>query len=114
MSEIQATAHLTIHEGKLDAFKAAVEQCVAIVKEKDTGTLQYDWFLNADETVCVVREHYTSSEAVLEHMGNLGEALPALLGVCDLSLEIYGSPSDTLLQALEGMGINYYSYLAGL
>jgi quinol monooxygenase YgiN len=43
MTEIQLTAHITIHPGKLDRFKAAAANCLKIVREKDKGTYQYDW-----------------------------------------------------------------------
>lgn len=86
MKTIQTTAILKIHEGKLQDFKAIAEKCVATVKEKDTGTLQYDWFMSQDQTECEVREKYVDSGAVLEHMGNLGDTLGALLGVSDLTL----------------------------
>jgi quinol monooxygenase YgiN len=81
MSEIQVTARLRIHDGKLEEFKDVAEKCMESVRTKDTGTLQYDWFFNADHTECVVRETYRDSEAVLEHMANLGgELMEALLG----------------------------------
>ena len=108
MKEIQATALLKIHDGKLDQFKKLAEKCVQTVREKDKGTLQYDWFMNKDQTHCEVREKYQNSKAVLEHMGNLGETLGELLSICDMSLEIYGSPSDALRGALEGLDIKYY------
>ena len=47
-------------------------------------------------------------------MGNLGDALGALLGACDMSLEIYGTPSPALMQAIGGMDIVFYSYFGGL
>ena len=47
MSALQVTARLTIHEGKLDEFKEVAARCMQSVREKDSGTLQYDWFLNA-------------------------------------------------------------------
>ena len=108
MKEIQATALLKIHDGKLDQFKRIAEACVQIVREKDTGTLQYDWFLNHDETICEVREKYKDSDAVLEHMGNLGNTLGELLSTCQMDLEICGAPSDQLLGALEGLEIKFY------
>lgn len=108
MNQIQATALLTIHEGKLEQFKNVAERCVQTVKEKDTGTLQYDWFLNEDQTICEVREKYKDSDSVLEHMGNLGDTLGELLSCCDLSLEIYGTPSQEVLNALNGLDIKYY------
>lgn len=108
MKEIQATAILKVHHGKLPEFKRVAEKCVQSVREKDKGTLQYDWFFNEDQTLCEVREKYRDSEAVLEHMGNLGDTLGELLALCELSLEIFGSPSDALLDALKGMDIKYY------
>ena len=35
------------------------------VKEKDPGTLQYDWFQIARNTECEIREAYESSAALL-------------------------------------------------
>jgi len=108
MKQIQATAQLRIQQGKLDDFKLVAEKCVQSVREKDKGTLQYDWFLNEDQMLCKVHEKYQDSEAVLEHMGNLGDTLGELLSLCDLSLEIFGSPSEDLLNALNGTDIKYY------
>lgn len=48
------------------------DQCIAVAKEKDPNTLQYDWFFNPDQTECVVREKYADSDAVLAHIQNLG------------------------------------------
>ena len=109
MSALQVTARLSIHEGKLDEFRDAAARCMQSVREKDSGTLQYDWFFNADHTECVVRETYQDSQAVFEHMGNLGEALEALLGVCDMDLEVFGSPSAELVEATTNMAARIYS-----
>ena len=100
MSELQLTASCTIHTGKLEEFKAVAQACMASTREKDCGTLQYDWFFNEEETQCLVRERYRDSDAVLEHMGNLGETLGALLDTCDLSIEVFGDPSDELVLEL--------------
>src|SRR5262249_6636819 len=113
MSELQVTARFTILPGKLDNFKTLAKACIDSVREKDSGTLQYDWFFNKDHTECVVRERYKDSEAVLEHIANLGEMMGALPGIADWSVEIYGSPSEALLKATEGMGITVYSYFQG-
>lgn len=59
------------------AFKELVKKDIDIATT-EPGTLQYDWFFNVDETSCVVREAYANSDAVLAHMGNLGELLGQL------------------------------------
>ena len=78
------------------------------VRTKDAGTLQYDWFLNAEGTECVVRETHRDSEAVFEHMGNLGETLTDLMSVCDMELEVYGTPSQALTDATVDMGARIF------
>ena len=114
MKEIQITGRLRIYEGKLNEFKTIAEACLLITREKDTGTLQYDWFLNEDQTECVVHERYKDSDAVLHHLANLGETLGALVGVSDMSAEVYGTPSAELMNAAEGMDVAFYSYYQGL
>jgi quinol monooxygenase YgiN len=43
---IQVTARAAIHKGKLEEFKQLAAQCMRVVREQDSGTLHYDWFLN--------------------------------------------------------------------
>ena len=114
MNEIQVTARLKIHQGQQERFRQIAQVCLETVREKDNGTLQYDWFFNEDESECVVRERYQDSAAVMEHMGNLGETLGALLGLADLSLEVYGTPSEELASAIAGLDVTTYSYYQGL
>jgi len=46
---------------------------------------------------------------VLEHIANLDATLGAILGVCDMALEIYGSPSAELVKAAAGLAPKIYS-----
>jgi len=114
MSELQVTARLTVHEGKLDEFREIAAGCMQSVREKDSGTLQYDWFFNEDHTECVVREKYRDSAAVMEHMGNLGELLGGLMGVCDMDLEVYGSPSAELAEAAAALAPSVYHHFQSI
>jgi hypothetical protein len=75
--------------------------------------LQYDWFFNEDQTECVVRERYRDSEAVLQHIANLGETMGALLETCDLSIEVFGDPSPELVEATKALPTQVYSFFQG-
>lgn len=108
MNAIQLTARAKIHEGKLEELKALAAQCMETVREKDSGTLEYDWFLNEAHTECVVLESYRDSDAVLEHIANLGATLGALLAICDWTFEVYGSPSPQLVSASAGLSPKVY------
>lgn len=118
MSKIQVSARLTIPFGRLDEFKQHVSECIKQVKEKDHGTLQYDWFLSSDRTECEIREAYESSEDALLHQLNLREELRQLFDKFGTlhSLVIYGEPSPALLESakLSGTDVTVFSYLQGL
>jgi len=101
MSEIEGIARLRIHPGKLEEFKALQMQCMAITRTKDTGTLQYDLFFNEDASECIVHERYRDSDALLEHLANLGATATALFQVCSAEGEVLGTPSANLRKALE-------------
>jgi quinol monooxygenase YgiN len=109
MKSIQLTARAAIHEGKHEEFKVLAAECMRTVRERDSGTLQYDWFLNEAQAECVVRETYRDSEAVLEHIANLGATLGAILAVCDWTFEVFGSPSPELVAAAAGLSPKVYS-----
>lgn len=114
MDRLQLTARFpNIPSGNLLEFKKLAAQALEITKG-EAGTLQYDWFFNDDETVCVVRETYADSDAVLTHMANLGELLGKLLevgGGCEF--EVFGSPSAQLLEAGAALGPSVFSYFQG-
>ena len=109
MDKIHVHARLTIKEGNLSEFKALAEKAISTVREKDTGTEAYDWYLNADETVCIVRETYASSEAVLQHINHVGPLLEQLTKVAELVVEVFGRPSEELLKAGEAFGQVVYA-----
>jgi len=116
--KLQLSARMKIREGKLDGFKRQAAVCISQVKEKDPGTLQYDWFINNDGTDCEIREAYESSEALLAHLANLREPLGILFEqyAADHSVVIYGDASPELIQTAKKRGVEVmiYSFLQGL
>ena len=73
MSELLGIARFRFLEGKRDEYLRLSEQAMEIVRTKDSGTLAYDLYLNADQSECMVIERYRDSEAALEHAANLGD-----------------------------------------
>lgn len=109
MGELQFTTRFTIHDGKLDEFKSLASRCMEVVRERDSGTLQYDWFLSADGTECVLRERYRDSHAVLEHASNLGDLVARFMSISDPDVEIFGAPTDALLEAIAALRPRVYA-----
>ena len=97
MSELLGIARFKIHEGKLEEFKRLSTQCMEIVRAKDTGTLQYDIYINDDQSECIVLERYRDSEALIEHSAHIGGDLTeAILATGSVSGELLGEPSAEL------------------
>jgi quinol monooxygenase YgiN len=111
--KIQVDAVLTILDGKMEEFKSAARACIQAVKERDKGTMQYDWFIDEEKGICTVRETYASSTAVLEHMGNLTDELPQLFATCTMKLRLYGTPTEELMSATAGTDIEVFPHLLG-
>ena len=113
MKQIQVRATFKIHDGKLNEFKALASEAIAAVKANEPGNLQYDWYFNEQNTECVVHEKYADSSAVFAHAGNVGELLGKLGQVSDLSLEVYGDPSEELKKVISDMKGKLYSFYQG-
>ena len=96
MSELQGIVRFKFHEGKVEEFKRLSAQCLEIVRAKDTGTLQYDTYLNDDQSECIVLERFRDSEALIEHGANLAHLMEAILATGSVSGELLGEPSAEL------------------
>jgi quinol monooxygenase YgiN len=95
-AELQGIARFKFHEGKVEEFKRLAAQCVDIVRTKDTGTLQYDIYLNDDQSECIVHERYRDSDALIEHAAHLGELTEAIFATGSVSSALLGEPSAEL------------------
>lgn len=112
--QIQITATLPkIAHGDLAEFKRLAAQLLERTKG-EAGALQYDWFLSADETKCVVRETYQNSDAVLAHMANVGELLGRLAELGGgLEIEGFGPVSPQLAEAAAALHPTLYGFFQG-
>lgn len=103
MSELLGIARFKFHEGKREEFLRLSDQAMDIVRTKDSGTLQYDIYLNDDQSECMVIERYRDSEAAIEHVENLGDLFAAVLAtVSVVHGELLGEPSAELRAKLAG------------
>jgi quinol monooxygenase YgiN len=95
-TELQAIVRFRFHEGAVDEFKRLSEECMRIVREQDTGTLQYDTFFNDDETECIVLERFVDSDALIRHGENLAHLMDAIVATGECSGELLGDLSPEL------------------
>jgi epsilon-lactone hydrolase len=105
LSEIKGVARFKFHEGKVEEFKRLSVQAMDIVRAKDTGTLQYEIYINDDQSECVVYERYRDSQAVIEHGAHVGHLTEAIFATGSVSSELLGEPSAELTAMMAGSGV---------
>jgi quinol monooxygenase YgiN len=118
MSTFEVRARLKIREGQLEGFKRQAAEMMRQTREKDTGTLAYDWFLSNDGTQCEVREAYVDPDALVEHAFHVREARDVMFEkfAYDHKMAFYGEPSPRLLELVDKIGVHvtYYTLLQAL
>ena len=114
MQKIQVSAVFpNIAPADLAAFKQVAAEALKLTIP-EPGTLHYDWFFSEDETKCVVREIYADSDAMLAHLGNVGELLGRLIELGGgLEPEGFGSPSAALAEAIAPFSPTMYGHFQG-
>ena len=115
MSELLGIARFKFHEGKAEEYKRLSAQCMEIVRTKDTGTLQYDIYFSVDESEAIVIERYRDSEALVEHLANIGEdMMTAISATGSAHGEVLGEPSAELRANMESGPVRLFTPFASL
>ncbi|MGU9957621.1 MAG: putative quinol monooxygenase [Arenicellales bacterium WSBS_2016_MAG_OTU3] len=84
--------YFTVHEGKMDDFKAGCNHFIAKTKTEDKCHY-YGFSFNGNTAYC--REAYHDAEGLLQHLGNVDAELKAAFKISDLTrVEIHGSESE--------------------
>ena len=114
MDEIQIyTTFPNIPPENLEKFKELVSQAVAIASA-DEGTLRYDYFLSDDGTKCVSPHSHVNSDALLAHIGKVGELLGPMVEMSGgVEVVVLGDPSAELLEATTAFAPAVYAHLDG-
>ena len=114
MRELLISARFEVHAGKLDEFQSIVGAAVLKVRDNEPRTLQYNWYHSEDHSRYIVLERYEDSDALLEHLADVGEELGAFLEVSDLKVDVFGTPSAELVAATAAIPTRVYTFHQGL
>jgi quinol monooxygenase YgiN len=117
-NRIHIRAEFVIKEGKIDEFMRLIEDMSRTVEANEPDTLDYEFYLNSDETKCIVHETYADSEAALAHESSIASQtiLPKVFSVASINrLDVYGSPSAELRRKMMMTSINpqFYNLFTG-
>jgi quinol monooxygenase YgiN len=108
MSLFEVRARMKVRDGQLEGFKRQATEMMRQTREKDTGTLAYDWFLSEDGTQCEVREAYVDADALVDHAFHVREARDVMFEefALDHRMAFYGEPSPRLNELTEKIGVD--------
>ena len=103
MSEpIVIISHHRIREGKLDAFRAFLPQGTQRIWEQKVGTLVFLAYADEDSGEVSFVHVFPDAEAVDAHIEGVDErSKQAYEFMQPKSFEIYGTPSDEVLEMME-------------
>jgi quinol monooxygenase YgiN len=109
VSELQGIARFEFGDGQLEEFKRLAAQGIEIVRNKDTGTVQFEISFNDDQSECIIFERYRDSDALIEHSQNFGDLGAALVRTGWVAGELVGEPSAELKAMMASSGIRVFT-----
>ena len=85
---INFRAEFTIEQGKVEEYKKLIQEMSRMVETNEPNTINYQFYLNKDETKCIVHESYTNSEAALAHNNGVASqtVLPMVFSLVDSNI----------------------------
>ena len=94
-------SHNRVNEGKLDSLKEYYRQVAEMTEANKPGTLAHMAFLNEEGTEMSIVHLFSDAEAMDRHMIGVDElAKKAREFMESVSLEVYGKPSDEVLEMM--------------
>ena len=113
---IHFRAEFTIEQRKIQEYKKLIEEMTGTVEANEPDTITYQFYLNKDETKCIVHETYLNSEAALAHNSGIASRtiLPRIFSLAKISrFDVYGNPSEELQKLLTNIGAQTFNLFAG-
>jgi quinol monooxygenase YgiN len=103
MSEpIVFISHLRIKEDKLDGFKHSFRQGAELIEASKPGTVVFLGYVNEDGTELTVVHVFPDGDAMELHWQGAAERTKASSELLEtVSFEIYGKPSDKILEMMK-------------
>jgi quinol monooxygenase YgiN len=114
MGELQGIVRFRFHPGRVEEFKRLSAECLEIVRTEDDGTLQYDTYLDEDETAAVVLERFRDADALILHSRNMAPLMESIMATGDVAGELLGDLSDELRAQMAGSPVGLFTLYQAL
>jgi hypothetical protein len=90
-----------VREGRLEDLKVAMDGLVEFVEANEPRILAYNVFFSEDGTEVTVVHVHPDADSLDFHMKVAGPLFPQFTGFVNLlTIDVYGEPSDDLLEQL--------------
>ena len=107
------TINASVKEGHLEGLKEHIVKMVEMTKTEE-GALNYEFWLNDDNSRIFIHERYANSEAAIAHLQNVGPHLGPFLDAVEMEpIVICGDLSDEGKEAFAPFGASYTQHLNG-
>ena len=113
-NQIHGRAEYKIETGKTEEFKKLAQDMSRAVEANESGTKEYQFYLDRTGTKCLVHGTYANSEAVLAHNTGIASQtiLPKIFRISKISrFDVYGNPSEELQKVLTSVDVQTYCNL---
>ena len=113
-SSIFFIVELEVKPGQVDELRSVMDEMVNLVRANEPGTMNYEWFLNADGTACYIFERYAEPAALLLHTASFPQQLSQrsqafrpirLTAYGKLTEELRAKKIEPLLRAVPGISV---------
>lgn len=111
MEHIHIIATFSIPAEHLARFQELVALMVDRVRETEPGALRYAWHYNEERSRCVALETYANSDAVMQHVVNIGKELGELISLAPPTLQMLGPISPELAEIAGSFGAQVFPRL---
>jgi quinol monooxygenase YgiN len=111
--QISWLLEVKIRPGKFDDFRAVARDLITQT-QSETTTLDYEWHLSPDNSVCHIFERYADSAAVLRHVEGFHLHAERFFASCEaVNFSVYGPANDAAKAMLADLNPVYFSTLGG-
>ncbi len=102
---VRVKATHAVAAGRFEEFEKLATEMIDWVRASEPGYLSYEWYLGDDERTATIVGVLRDSDAVLNHLANIGEMIGSLAEVAPATgIELYGDLSEELRKAVAPFG----------
>jgi quinol monooxygenase YgiN len=114
--QIHFRVEFHIDPSKIEEYKKLIQEMSREVEANEPDTLIYQFYLNKDQTKCVVHETFVNSNAAIAHNNSVASRtiLPRIFSLAKISrFDVYGNPNEELLKSLASFGAESFNLFTG-